>query len=66
METLNRVLFGLLGYVLLTIPHFIGLFIYPEWLTWVCVFVGSIWVGPWLYIKYIGYQLKKNNPFRRK
>jgi len=66
MNLLYKVLFGLLGYVLLTIPHFIGLFIYPIWLIFLCGIVGSMWVGPWLYNQYIIYNLRKNNPFNKK
>ena len=58
--------FGLLGYVILTIPHFIGLFIYPFWLCISFGIISNIWFGPWLYKQYLIYKLRKNNPFSKK
>jgi len=65
-ESLLKVLFGALGYIILTIPHFIGLFIYPFWLCITCGIISSIWFGPWLYKQYIIYNLRKNNPFNKR
>jgi len=65
-EKLNRLLFTLIGYVILIIPFIFGLFTYPLWL---CVFFGiisGIWFGPWLYKQYIIYNLRKNNPFNKR
>jgi hypothetical protein len=58
--------FGLLGYVILTIPYLVGFFIYPTWLFMTCGIISSIWFGPWLYKQYIIYNLRKNNPFNKK
>jgi hypothetical protein len=66
MKLLYKLLFGLLGYIILIIPHFIGIFIYPIWLILICALSSSIWFGPWLNKKYIQYKLRVNNPFRRK
>lgn len=66
MEVLYKILFAFLGYVILTIPHLIGLFIYPIWLILICGILSSLWVGPWAYMKYIQYKLKNNNHLRRK
>ena len=65
-EILMRLLFGLLGYIILTLPTFIGLIIYPSWLIFVCAMVSAIWFGPWLYERFIIYKLRENNPFRRR
>jgi hypothetical protein len=66
MDILYRLLFGLLGYVILILPHIFGFFIYPQLLTLACGIVSGMWFGPWLYSRYIAYKLKSNNPLKKR
>lgn len=65
MEALYRILFGLLGYVILLTPHLIGLFTYPKWLIFIIAIISGYWLSSWLYDKYIVYKLRKNNPLKK-
>jgi hypothetical protein len=65
-EFLLQILFGVIGYVILTTPHILGLFIYPIWLCISCGIISSLLFGPWLYKQYIIYNLRKNNPFNKR
>jgi uncharacterized protein YneF (UPF0154 family) len=64
MDSLLKILFGLLGYIILITPVFFGI-IYPIWVFMLCGITSGMWIGPWLYRKYIQYILRKNNPFRK-